>query len=49
MTYDFYTKHNMHMVEWKLSAIINKVKKMIKELPQNLIHPLNRKFQIYRI
>ena len=24
MSHDFYIKHNMHMIEWKLNGIINK-------------------------
>ena len=32
MSYDFHVKHNMHAVEWKLSAMINKDKKLIKKL-----------------
>ena len=27
MSYDFYNKHNMHAVEWKLKGMINKNKK----------------------
>ena len=26
MSYDFYLKHNMHAVEWKTNAMINKTK-----------------------
>ena len=26
MTYNFYIKHNMHAVEWKLNAMVNKKK-----------------------
>ena len=37
MTYDFYIKHNMHTVEWKLN-------KMLNENP-NLIIKLNRKWK----
>ena len=29
MSYDFYIKHNMHVIEWKLSAMVNKNKKLI--------------------
>ena len=28
MSYDFYNKHNMHAVEWKLKATINKNKSL---------------------
>ena len=31
MSYDFYIKHNMHAVEWKLNAMINKNKNLIIE------------------
>ena len=44
ISYDFYFKHNMHAVEWKLIAIINKNKSLIKELGRNWRHPLVRKF-----
>ena len=30
MSYDFYTKHNMHGVEWKINGMFNKNKKLIK-------------------
>ena len=26
MSYDFYNRHNMHAIEWKLNALINKDK-----------------------
>ena len=25
MSYDFYIRHNMHAVEWKLNALIKKI------------------------
>ena len=49
MTYDFYLKHNMPAFEWKLNAIINKDKSLIKKFPRNWRHPLNRKFESYRV
>ena len=49
MTYDFYLKHNMPAVEWKLNQLINNNKKLINKLPTSWIHPLNRKFKSYRI
>ena len=49
MTYDFYMKHNMPAVEWKLNAMINKNKSSISKFPQNWKHPLNRKFESYRV
>ena len=48
MTYDFYMKHNMSAVEWKLNQSINKDKHLINKLPASWIHPLNRKFKGYR-
>ena len=32
MTYVFYIKHNMHAVEWKLYAMINKNKSVINKI-----------------
>ena len=49
MSYDFYIKHNMHAVEWKLIAMISKDKKSIRKLDRNWRHPLNRKFESYRV
>ena len=49
MTYDFYMKHNMSAVEWKLNAMINKNKSLINKFPQNWRHPLNRKFESFRV
>ena len=48
-TYDFYMKHNMHVVEWKLNQLINKDKNLINKLPANWVHPLNRKYENYRV
>ena len=48
MTYDFYIKHNMHAVEWKLNAIFNKNKSLINIFTRKWRHPLNRKFESYR-
>ena len=48
MTYDFYLKHNMPAFEWKLNAMINKDKTLIKKFPQNWRHPINTKFDCYR-
>ena len=39
----------MHAVEWKLNALINKDKLLIKILNQNWRHPLSRKFECYRV
>ena len=48
MTYDFYLKHNMPAFEWKLNAMINKDKSLIKKFPRNWRHPFNTKFECYR-
>ena len=48
MTCDFYMKHNMHAVEWKLNQLINKDKNLITKLPTTWIHPLNRKCESFR-
>ena len=34
MSYDFYIKHNMHAVEWKLFAMIIKNENLIKKTPK---------------
>ena len=36
ISYDFYIRHNMHAVEWKLFAMVNKNKSLIKKLNLNL-------------
>ena len=43
MSYDFYIRHNMHAVEWKFNALINKNKSLINKLDCNWRHPLIRK------
>ena len=48
MTYDFYLKHNMCAFEWKLNAMINKDKNLIKKFPRNWRHSINTKFNCYR-
>ena len=48
MTYDFYMKHNMSAIEWKLNAMINKGKSLINKFPQNWRHPINTRFDCYR-
>ena len=39
----------MHAVERKLNQLINKDKNLINKLPATWVHPLNRKFQSYRV
>ena len=45
MTYDLYIEQNMHAIESKLSAMINKNKSLINKLNESWRHPLNRKFR----
>ena len=40
MSYN-YTKHNMHAVEWKINAMINRNKNLINKLDRSKCHPLN--------
>ena len=40
ISYNFYFKHNMHAVEWKLDAPINKDKSLINNLNRNWRNPL---------
>ena len=43
MSYDFYIKHNMCALEWRLNAMINK-KNLISKLDRSKRHPLIRKY-----
>ena len=47
MLYDFSIRHNMHAVEWKLIAMINKNKSLIKKLNRNWRLPLFRSSESY--
>ena len=49
MSYDFYIKHNMCALEWKLNAMINKNKSLITKFDQIWKHPLSRNFESYRL
>ena len=49
MSYDFYIKQNMHAVEWKINALINKNKSLIYDFNRIWRHPLNGKFESYRV
>ena len=49
MTYDFYFKHNMHAVEWKLNAMITKNKCLINSFNRKWRQPLNRNFESYLV
>ena len=48
MTYDFNLKHNMSAFKWKLNAMFNKNKSLLKKFPQNWRHPINTRFDCYR-
>ena len=39
----------MHMIEWKINAMINKNKYLIGKINRNCRHPLKRKFESYRV
>ena len=41
MTYDFYMKHNMPALEWKLNQLINKDENLINKFPQDWRHPFS--------
>ena len=45
LSYDFYIRHNMSAVEWKLNARINKNESLINKLTRNWRHPLIRRFE----
>ena len=49
MSYDSYFKHNIHAIEWKVNAMINKNKSLIIKVDRNWRHPLNRKFESFRV
>ena len=49
MTYEFYIKQNMHMIEWKLNSIVNKNRKLINKFNETWRHRLNRKFRKNRV
>ena len=49
MSYDFYITHNISSVNWKLNAVINKNENLINKFNRNWRHPLNRKFESYRV
>ena len=44
-----YSKHNMHAVEWKLKAMINKNSNLMNEKARNWKHYLNKKFETNRV
>ena len=49
MSYDFYIKHNMCAMEWKLNAMINENEILIKIFNRNGRDPLNRRFESNRV
>ena len=48
-SYDFYIKHSMDAVEWKLNAMINKNKNLTIKLDRNCRRTLKRKFESYHV
>ena len=48
VSYDFYFKHNMCALEWRINAMIIKNKSWINKISRNWRHPLNRNFESYR-
>ena len=48
MSFDFHIRHNMHAVEWKINALINKNKSLINKLKRKWRHPLILKIESYR-
>ena len=48
MSYEFYIKHNMCTLEWKLNLMLNRNKSLIYKFIRNCRQPLNRKFENYR-
>ena len=49
MSYALNIKHNMCAPELILNAKINKDKKLINKFIRNWRHPLNRRFERYRV
>ena len=49
MTYDFNLKYIMPTFERKLNAMVNQDKNLIIKFPRNWRHPVNMKFNCYRI
>ena len=49
MSNDFYIRHNMHAVERKLNAMINKNESLINKLNRNCRHPLIMRFELVPI
>ena len=43
MSYDFFIRHNMCALEWKLNAMINRSESLINKFDGNWSHPWNRK------
>ena len=49
MTYDFYMKHQMHMIAWQINKLISKDKNLMNKLRRKWIHPPKRKFERCRV
>ena len=41
MSYEFYIKHKMHAIEWKLNSLINKSKALINKFNHKLSFSLH--------
>ena len=49
VSYEFYIKHNMCALEWKLNSMMNKNKNLINKFNRNWRHPLQRKLKSSRV
>ena len=49
MSYDFYIKHDMHAVEWKINAMVNENKNLFNKLNRFWRYPLKRKLESCRV
>ena len=45
-SYDFYIRHNMHAVEWKLNALFNNYKSLINKLNRNWRNTLKENLKV---
>ena len=44
MSYEYYLKHTLHAVEWRLNAMMSKNKNLIIKIDRSRRHPLVKKF-----
>ena len=49
MSYDFYIENNICALQGKLNALISKNKNLTNKFPRDWRHPLNIKFERYRV